>query len=68
MEVIPMGEKTEFRPGEEAPNDGVYREIGENDIHMGINDPLHIHLKAGERFPETSNHNRKWAREPKPRH
>jgi hypothetical protein len=57
-----MGEKTEFRPGEQAPNDGKYTEIGENDFHMGINDPLKITLKAGERFPETSNHNRKWSR------
>ncbi|MDB5055711.1 MAG: hypothetical protein JWM44_3761 [Bacilli bacterium] len=57
-----MGEKTEFRPGEHAPNNGSYIEIGENDFHMGINNPLKITLKAGECFPETSNHNRKWTK------
>jgi hypothetical protein len=68
MEVITLGEKTEFSQGDQAPNDGEYREIGENDFHMGINDPQHITLKAGEHFPKTSNHNRKWARVPRPRH
>lgn len=55
-----MGEQTEFNPGDRAPNDGVYTEIGENAFHMGINDPQRVELKAGQRFPETSNHNRKW--------
>ena len=55
-----MGEKTEFRPGEKAPNTAHYIEIGENDRIMGINDPQKISLTAGERFPNTSNHNRKW--------
>jgi hypothetical protein len=68
MEVRTLGEKTEFSTGDPAPNDGNYREIGENDFHMGINDPLHITLKAGDPFPKTSNHNRKWQREPRPRH
>jgi hypothetical protein len=68
MEVRALGEKTEFRPGEQAPNDGEYTEIGENSYHMGINNPHHITLKTGDVFPETSNHNRKWARVPKPRH
>lgn len=63
-----MGEGTEFNHGDQAPNDGEYTEIGENSYHMGINDPQRITLKAGERFPETSNHNRKWARVPRPRH
>jgi hypothetical protein len=57
-----MGEKTEFRPGEAAPNHGQYIEIGENDFHMGINNPRIINLKQGDAFPETSNHNRKWTR------
>lgn len=57
-----MGEKTEFRPGEKAPNDGNYIEIGENDRIMGINNPQTITLEAGQVFPETSNHNRKWTR------
>lgn len=57
-----MGEKTEFRPGEEAPNSAYYIEIGENDRIMGINNPQKIKLTAGERFPNTSNHNRKWTK------
>ena len=62
MEVSTMGEKTEFRPGEEAPNTAHYIEIGENDHIMGINNPQKISLTAGERFPNTSNHNRKWTK------
>ncbi len=57
-----MGERTEFRPGEEAPNSAFYIEIGENDRIMGINNPQKISLKAGEIFPNTSNHNRKWTK------
>lgn len=57
-----MGEKTQFVPGDKAPNDGKYMEIGENAFHMGINDPQIIKLKKGDSFPETSNHNRKWKR------
>lgn len=57
-----MGEKTEFRPGEQAPNSAYYIEIGENDRIMGINNPQKIKLTAGERFPNTSNHNRKWTK------
>jgi hypothetical protein len=57
-----MGEKTEFRPGEEAPNSAYYIEIGENDRIMGINNPQKISLEAGEKFPNTSNHNRKWTK------
>ncbi|MDE5148838.1 YjzC family protein [Paenibacillus larvae] len=57
-----MGEKSQFVPGDKAPNDGEYMEIGENAFHMGINDPQIIKLKKGDPFPETSNHNRKWKR------
>jgi hypothetical protein len=57
-----MGEKTEFRPGEKAPNTASYIEIGENDFQMGINNPQKVTLKAGEKFPNTSNHNRKWTK------
>ena len=57
-----MGERTEFNPGDKVPNDGVYIETGENDCIMGINDPKRVELKAGQRFPETGNHNRKWTR------
>lgn len=61
-EVSKIGEKTEFRPGEKAPNTAPYIEIGENDYGTGINNPQKIHLKAGEPFPNTSNHNRKWTK------
>jgi hypothetical protein len=57
-----MGERTQFNPGQKAPNDGRYMEVGENAFHMGINDPKIIELKKGDSFPETSNHNRKWVR------
>lgn len=61
-EVTNLGEKTQFEPGDEAPNDGHYMEIGERAFPMGINDPQIITLKKGETFPETTNHNRKWKR------
>ncbi|WP_248929313.1 YjzC family protein [Paenibacillus hamazuiensis] len=55
-----MGEWTEFRTGDTAPNDGEYIEVGEASFHTGIQNPRIISLKKGERFPEPSNHNRKW--------
>ncbi len=57
-----MGERTEFEPGDKAPNSGVYMETGENDFHMGINDPQIIELEKGAAFPDTKNKNRKWVR------
>lgn len=57
-----MGERTEFNPGDEVPNDGEYIEVGENDRIMGIIDPKTVTLQAGASFPETTNHNRKWKR------
>jgi hypothetical protein len=57
-----MGERTEFEPGMRAPNDGTYIETGENDFHMGINDPRQVKLKKGEKFPEATNQNRKWTK------
>lgn len=57
-----MGEKTEFEHGDTAPNNGTYIEIGENDVHMGINDPKQIVLKKGDTFPDTKNKNRKWTK------
>lgn len=57
-----MGEQSEFNPGDRVPNDGEYAEIGEAAFHTNINNPKHVRLRAGERFPETSNHNRKWKR------
>lgn len=59
-----MGERTQFNPGDKAPNDGIYIEIDET--KSMIKNPKAIHLKAGEHFPETSNHNRKWTFKPKP--
>ncbi|WP_373230351.1 YjzC family protein [Cohnella sp.] len=55
-----MGEQTEFEPGQRAPNDGEYMEIGEDSFHMGINNPAHVEMRKGQQFPETSNQNRKW--------
>lgn len=55
-----MGEKSEFEPGDKAPNHGKYIETGENDFHMGIMDPRIVTLDSGDTFPETSNKNRKW--------
>lgn len=57
-----MGEWSEFEPGHRAPNGGKYREVGENDRIMGIEDPKIIELEKGERFPPTTNKNRKWVR------
>ena len=57
-----MGERTLFEPGDRVPNDGVYMETGEDDFHMGINDPREVELKVGDRFPETQNDDRKWKR------
>lgn len=55
-----MGEQTEFEPGQRAPNDGEYMEIGEDSFHMGVNNPAHVEMRKGQQFPETTNHNRKW--------
>ncbi|PLR97625.1 YjzC family protein [Bacillus sp. T33-2] len=59
-----MGQNRQFRPGQKAPNNGVYIEIGETGSNV-IN-PKRLEMKAGDRFPETSNHNRIWTYEPKP--
>ncbi|MCG3420966.1 YjzC family protein [Oceanobacillus jordanicus] len=56
-----MGEYSHFRSGQKVPNNGIYREIGETGSN--VNDPQFIELKAGEKFPETMNQNRVWARE-----
>jgi hypothetical protein len=61
-EVNNMGEKTEFEPGDKAPNSGEYMEVGERAFHMGIEDPQIVTLEKGASFPETKNHNRKWKR------
>jgi hypothetical protein len=53
-----MGEISQFRPGDKAPNDGVYIEIGEKG--SSVKDPQQIELNAGEMFPDTTNQNRVW--------
>jgi hypothetical protein len=60
-----MGEKTEFEPGDKAPNDGQYMEVGERSFHMGIENPKIITLKKGDSFPETTNDDRKWKKKNK---
>ncbi|MCR2805340.1 YjzC family protein [Paenibacillus soyae] len=60
-----MGEWTVFNQGDRAPNDGTYIETGVNDYHMGIEDPKKVRLHKGERFPQNTNHERKWIRMPK---
>ncbi|MMZ69317.1 YjzC family protein [Paenibacillus massiliensis] len=62
-----MGEKTEFEPGDKAPNDGYYMEVGEKSFHTEIQNPQHVHLLKGDTFPETTNHNRKWKKKTKAR-
>lgn len=59
-----MGQSRQFRAGQKAPNNGVYIEIGEEGD--GVMNPKMIKLKAGDRFPENSNHNRKWTYKRKP--
>lgn len=60
-----MGQSHRFRSGQKAPNDGIYIEVGETG--SGVQDPKKIRLKAGDRFPENSNHNRQWTYMPKTR-
>lgn len=58
-----MGQSHRFRAGQKAPNNGVYMEVGETG--SGVQDPKQVKLKAGDRFPENSNHNRQWTYKPK---
>ncbi|WP_438445174.1 YjzC family protein [Gorillibacterium sp. sgz5001074] len=56
-----MGEVTRFHAGQKAPNDGEYREVGENAaVHSAIEHPAHVYLNKGEKFPENSNEDRAW--------
>ncbi|MDF2921127.1 MAG: YjzC-like protein [Paenibacillaceae bacterium] len=57
-----MGEASRFTVGQQAPNDGEYMEIGNHAVHMSINNPKHVHLKKGERFPENTNDDRVWVK------
>ncbi|MCX8046334.1 MAG: YjzC family protein [Anoxybacillus gonensis] len=59
-----MGQSRHFCPGQKAPNNGIYIEIGETGDQ--VKNPKKLKLKAGDRFPETSNHNRIWTYFPKP--
>ncbi|SFA78894.1 MULTISPECIES: YjzC family protein [unclassified Bacillus (in: firmicutes)] len=59
-----MGQNRQFKPGQKAPNNGEYIEIGETG--STVNNPKKIRLKAGDSFPENSNHNRIWSYVRKP--
>ncbi|GGH81555.1 hypothetical protein JOD43_002636 [Pullulanibacillus pueri] len=54
-----------FHPGEQVPNSGDYREIGEKGTT--IETPTTVHLKAGQKFPTAANQDRVWMRVPQPR-
>jgi hypothetical protein len=54
-----MGQNKQFKSGQKAPNNGVYVEIGETGSN--VMHPKKIRLKAGDPFPENSNHNRIWS-------
>ena len=58
-----MGERTRLHAGDRAPNDGVYVEVGEDDFHMGIENPRKVKLKKGEKLPENKNDDRQWVLE-----
>ncbi|OAB42043.1 YjzC family protein [Paenibacillus glacialis] len=60
-----MGEGTEFKPGDKAPNNGHYMEFGDIGLETTIVDPKHVTLRKGERFPETSNKDRIWKKKHK---
>lgn len=53
-----MGERTEFRTGDKAPNNGVYIEFGETGSN--VQDPEQIELQTGDTFPETTKPKRIW--------
>ncbi|MGC4375378.1 YjzC family protein [Fictibacillus sp. Mic-4] len=59
-----MGQRHQFTHGQKAPNNGIYVEIGETGSM--VNNPRQIKLKAGELFPETTNHDRVWTYKRKP--
>jgi hypothetical protein len=61
-----MGQNHRFRSGDKAPNNGVYIEIG--DTGSNVSNPKKIKLKAGERFPESTNDERQWTYAPKYTH
>lgn len=62
--VKSMGQNRQFKPGQKAPNNGTYVEIGETG--STVVNPKMVKLDAGDSFPETSNHNRIWTYKRKP--
>ncbi|GAE25259.1 hypothetical protein JCM9140_1241 [Halalkalibacter wakoensis JCM 9140] len=60
-----MGQSHMFEPGQKAPNNGIYVEIGETGDM--VQNPKSLKMQAGDTFPDTQNHNRKWMPKPKPR-
>jgi hypothetical protein len=57
-----MGQRNQFKPGDEVPNNGTYIEIGERLDVTGITNPKMVKLRKGDRFPDTTNEDRKWTR------
>jgi len=53
-----LGQNRRFRAGQEAPNNGIYVEIGETGSM--VSNPKSVKLNTGDEFPENSNHNRVW--------
>jgi hypothetical protein len=52
-----------FNPGDRAPNDGFYMEVGETGSM--VETPTMIHLDEGQKFPDCANGNRMWMHRPK---
>lgn len=63
-EVYTMGQNRQFKPGQKAPNNGLYIEIG--DTGSTVNNPKRVRLKAGDKFPENSNDDRIWSYQRRP--
>lgn len=55
-----MGERTQFDPGEKAPNDGLYVQVSESRHTGSVADSQVIRLRQGDPFPKTANKDRKW--------
>ncbi|WP_100330637.1 YjzC family protein [Bacillus xiapuensis] len=59
-----MGQSHQFKPGQKAPNNGNYVEIGETG--STVNNPKKVKLHAGDTFPDTTNKDRVWMYQRKP--
>ncbi|MBM7097887.1 MULTISPECIES: YjzC family protein [Alteribacter] len=59
-----MGQRRQFNPGDKAPNNGFYVEIGETGSM--VKNPRKLHMEAGDEFPATANKDRKWTYQRKP--